>query len=165
MNVRARWSALRPTIRPRLRRLLPWLAPALAGMLLFAAFGTVPARLERPEVVSPPWAVPAMPDRTAAAAAADAVWQSRFPWGGAPPPVEAAPVPTAVPVAIVSTAAGHTAVFVMTGIPEVHVRAGDPLPDGGRVEEIQALSVAWIDGQGQRQQRIMLSDPPRSPRP
>jgi len=161
MSFRSRWSALRPAIKPQLRRLVPWLGPALAGVLLFAVFGTVPARLERPDVTSPPWSLPAMPDRKVTAAAADAIWQARFPWGGAPPPPEESPVPTAVPVAIISSAAGHTAVFVMAGLPEVHVRAGDPLPDGGRVERVEALTVAWTDGQGQQQQQQLLTDQPR----
>ena len=157
-----RWAAVKPVLRSALRRLAPWLLPALAGALLFALFGTVPSRLDHAGPSGTAWALPDVPDRLAAAAAADAVWAERYPWGGAPPvedPAVAAAAVAPVPVAIVSTGSGHEAVFVIPGSAgEIRTRAGDTLPDGGRVEQVDALSVAWTDSQGQRQEQRLLAD-------
>ncbi|QCO67077.1 hypothetical protein E5843_03500 [Luteimonas yindakuii] len=163
-----RWAAVGSTLYPTLRRIAPWLLPAVAGALLFAVFGTVPSRLDRTGTGGSEWVLPDLPDRAATAAEAAAVWVQRHPWGGAPPaedPAAAAAAAAPVPVAIVSTASGHEAVFVIPGAGEVRTRAGDTLPDGGRVEQVDALSVAWIDGQGQRQEQQMLADPPRQLQP
>lgn len=165
MRPLSRWASHRPALRPALRRIAPWLLPVLAGALLFALFGTVPSRLDRAGAGAAAWALPELPDRSTATAAAEAVWTERRPWGGASAAAEAASEAAAaapVPVAIVSTASGHEAVFVIPGAGEVRTRAGDTLPDGGRVEQVDALTVAWIDGRGQRQQQRLLADQPRS---
>lgn len=157
----------RAAIRPALRRAAPWLLAALAGVLLFALFGTVPSRLERVGEDAAAWGLPGLPDHSQALAEAEAVWSERHPWGGAAAAAGAAETAAAaaaavpVPVAIVSTAAGHEAVFVLPGSAEIRVRAGGSLPDGGRVEQVDALVVTWIDGQGQRQEQRLLADTPR----
>ncbi len=162
MRPLSRWASVRPGLRPALRRIAPWLLPVLAGALLFALAGTVPSRLDRAGASASGWALPGLPDRSAAADEAASVWTERRPWGGAPAEdAGAAAVPVPVPVAIVSTRSGHEAVFVIPGAGEIRARAGDSLPDGGRVEQVDALSVAWTDGQGQRQEQRLLADPPR----
>ena len=152
----------RAALQRGLRRAWPWVLLMALGAVLFAAFGKVPARLQRPGGGDAPWSLPALPDGAEAAAAAEAVWLQRYPWGGAPPPQEVAPTPQPIPVAIVSTATGHDVVFVVAGAGETRTRVGGALPDGGRVEHVDALSVVWIDGQGQRQEQRMLSDRPRA---
>lgn len=149
-------------IIPAARRVAPWVLPVATGALLFAIFGTVPARLERSTPDEATWGLPQLPDRATTAAAAEVVWLERHPWGGAPQADAVAAAPAPVPVAIVSTASGHEVVFVVPGAGETRTRAGGSLPDGGRVEQVDALSVVWIDGQGQRQEQRLLADPPRS---
>ncbi len=162
------WLRKRPDWRPLLRRCAPWLLPLGMGSALFALFGVGPARLERASADSPVWTLSLPPARDTARATADAVWAGRHPWGGRPAAEAAAAAPPPpVPVAIVSTASGHEVVFVVPGAGETRTRAGGALPDGGRVESVDALSVVWIDGQGQRQEQRLLADRqrPLSPPP
>lgn len=152
---------LRYPASPRfVRGVAPWLAPLMAGVLLFALFGSVPGRLDNGTRDDTPWSLPAMPGHDASAATD--TWAQRRPWGGSDvdrtddPGTAIALSP--VPVAIVAGFGGNEAVFLIPGGGEFRTRAGDPLPDGGRVEQVDMLSVTWTDGQGVRHQQRLLAD-------
>lgn len=93
----------------------------------------------------------------------DARWQARAPWP-APPPQSAADAAAAVeeappilPIGIARGRSGHEAIFSVPGAGELSVPPGGELPDGGRVLQVSALRVDWLDGKGRQQQREMFN--------
>lgn len=150
---------------PNARRLASIFAAALllgaGGNLLF---GASPAEVKPVAAAELPWQPVAM--RLPDLATADGVWEARAPWGAAPKPVEpppAPPPPPPMPVGIVGTGNAREAIFLVSGAGGLRLGAGGVLPDGGRVLEVSALKVVWVDGAGERQERRMFLDPVELP--
>lgn len=139
------------------RRCLLVLACAVAGAIGFAFAGSRPDPGEGAGSGRVDWSLPT--GARMELAAADGVWKTRPPWGALPADASAAPAPRYVPVGIVGAGASLYAVFAAPGLPEAHVRAGDRLPDGGRVTRISRLHLSWIDAQGDKHEHELLADP------
>lgn len=76
-----------------------------------------------------------------------------------PPP----PPPPPMPVGVVGTGTSRQAIFLAPGSSELRVGVGGALPDGGRVLAISGMTVAWVDGAGERHERRMFIDPAQLP--
>ena len=129
----------------------------LLGGLANVLLGASPGRVKPLAAVDPDWQPVAM--RVPDLAALDPTWEARAPWGAAPKPVEPPPPPPPpppAPVGIVGTGSARQAIFMIHGAGELRVGAGGMLPDGGRVLEVSARTVAWTDGAGARQERRMF---------
>lgn len=147
--------------------MIRFLRELLLLALLFAI--GVGAHREWGEVPRLPRGMPASPETWRSVHVAppdlketDRVWVDRGPWGvpPKPPPVPTPPPPPApVPVGIVATKRGPEVVFVVPGGEPFRVRVGAALPGGGRVTGVSRLGVRWIDRDGKKQQRELLSDP------
>ncbi len=147
-------------MKPWLRHLLLAVASLAAGGLGFLALGSGPdpaAAATQPQAA---WRLPIPPRGNLAAA--DAVWKKRAPWG-APPSTETEKPPVWLPAGIVGVGSTAYAVFVATGEPEVRIRPGGRLPDGGKVLQISRSRLSWIDAQGAKHEREMLADPLPNP--
>lgn len=132
----------------------------LLGILGNLLFGASPRKVKPLAAADPDWQPVAM--RVPDLAALDATWEARAPWGAMPRPVEPPPPPPPpppAPVGIVGTGSAKQAIFMIHGVGEVRVGAGDMLPDGGRVLEVSAMSVVWNDGDGVRQERRLFLEP------
>lgn len=110
------------------------------------------------------WRLPAQ--ETQELAKPDAVWKERAPWGapkaaeGAPPPP-----PAYLPVGVLASGRSWQAIFVATGQPEVQVKAGAALPDGGKVTAVSRGRIAWTDREGNKREHELLTDPLPSQNP
>lgn len=132
----------------------------LLGVLANLLLGASPAAVK--PVAAPETAWEPVTMRVPDLAAADGVWEAKGPWGAVPKPVEPPPPPPPpppVPVGIVGTGAARQAIFLISGVGELRVGVGGVLPDGGRVLEVSALQVGWVDGAGERHERRMFLDP------
>ncbi len=142
----------------------------LLGALLAVAFGVaanfalvdVPGQAEIPRAAAEDWTLPQSPRPVPAMV--EAAWEKSPPWPLPPPPQEvaassgAAPeVPAPVPVGVARSRNGARAIFSVAGAGTVLLRAGEPLPGGGRVLRVSGLSVEWRDAKGERQQREMFN--------
>lgn len=94
-------------------------------------------------------------------------WSSSRPLGAPPPPPPPPPVvpppppPLAIPAGVIVAANGqYEAIFLDPTQGEVHLKAGEAMPFGGRVIKITRSSIEWIDGQGNRFRHAMLQDAP-----
>ena len=129
----------------------------LLGGLANVLLGASPGKVKPLAAADPDWQPVAM--RMPELAALDSTWEARTPWGAAPKPVEPPPPPPPpppAPVGIVGTGSARQAIFMIHGAGELRVGAGGMLPDGGRVLEVSARTVAWTDGAGARQERRMF---------
>ena len=129
----------------------------LLGGLANVLLGASPGKVKPLAAVDPDWQPVAM--RMPELPALDPTWEARTPWGAAPKPVEPPPPPPPpppAPVGIVGTGSARQAIFMIHGAGELRVGAGGMLPDGGRVLEVSARTVAWTDGAGARQERRMF---------
>lgn len=98
---------------------------------------------------------------------ADAFWTGARPLGAPPTPPPPPPpppppvVPPAVPAGVVVGADGrYESIFLDPILGEVRLKAGDRMPQGGRVTRITRTAVEWVDGKGTRYRHAMLADPP-----
>ena len=141
----------------------------VGGAFLFGAFANLLLG-PSPRAVTPvvpaetAWQVLGM--RVPDLAAADAGWEARAPWGAAPKPVEPPPPPPPpppMPVGVVGSGGTRQAIFLIAGAGELRLGVGGVLPDGGRVLEIGAMKVIWVDGAGERHERRMFIDPLQLP--
>ncbi len=144
------------------RRALVPVAALVLGGLAFLALGPGPDPESVGAQVHVDWRLPAAPARELGAA--DKVWTKNAPWGGRPAKAaagqDAKPAPPPLlPVGVVATAGGFRAVFIAAGGPETRAKAGDTLPDGGRVTKVSRFHVSWIDGQGTKHEQELLADP------
>lgn len=137
------------------------LALALGAMANFA-FVDVPGQPVALRATGEDWTLPQSP--RPAPAMVEAAWEKSPPWPQSPPPqevaagaAEAPEVPPPVPVGVARSRNGARAVFSVAGAGTVLLRAGDPLPGGGRVLRVSGLSVEWRDAKGERQQREMFN--------
>lgn len=145
-------------MRPWARRAWLIAAALLLGGLAFLGLGDGPGSQAGTVPTHVDWRLPAAPAQELAAA--DGVWVARAPWGAPPKPVDAIPPPPPpIPVGVVASGKAFRAVFVTLGGPEVRVKAGDALPDGGRVTAVSRFHVSWIDGQGTKHEQELLADP------
>lgn len=146
-------------MKPWPRRAALLVAAWLLGGLAFLALGAGPGTRTGAPGAHVDWRLPAAPAQELAAA--DEVWTLRAPWGAPAKPADAAPPPPPppVPVGVVASGGVFRAVFVTPGGPEVRVKAGDALPDGGRVTAVSRFHVSWIDGQGAKHEQELLADP------
>lgn len=141
----------------------PVLLLSLAVMLGMAAnflFGPSPAAVVPVVADDSPWTEVGM--RTPDLAQSDPRWEARAPWGRPPPPPTPQaepPPPPPIPVGIVGAGRAQQAIFMVSGAGELRLPAGGALPDGGRVLEVSAMTVSWVDGAGQKHQRRMFVDP------
>lgn len=145
-----------------LKPLLGMAAAFLLGALAWWLVGPGPDRAASRPGLHVDWQLPDVEKQELAAA--DAVWKQRAPWGsqaGATGAGEAepAPPPPSTPVGVVAAGKGFRAVFVTPGADEVQVKAGDRLPDGGRVIAVSRFRIGWIDAQGTKHEQELLSDP------
>jgi len=135
-----------------------------AGALAFLALGAAPDFGPPAPAAHVDWRLPAQ--ETQELAKPDAVWKDRAPWGapqaqeGAPPPP-----PPYLPVGVLASGKSWQAVFVATGQPEVQVKPGDALPDGGKVTAVSRTRVAWTDREGNKREHELLTDPLPSQNP
>ncbi|MDQ2702906.1 MAG: hypothetical protein M3Y70_08900 [Pseudomonadota bacterium] len=140
--------------------ILPCAALAIGG-LAFLLLGPGPGPQSASGLAHVDWQLPDPPARELDAP--DKVWTGRAPWGGgaARPGADAEPPPPPplVPVGVVASGQGFRAVFIAAGGPEVRVKAGDTLPDGGQVTAVSRFHVSWIDGQGTKHEQELLADP------
>lgn len=137
------------------------LALALGAAANFA-FVDVPGRAVAPRAGAEDWTLPQSPRPPLATV--EATWEKSPPWPQPPPPqevaagaAEALEVPAPVPVGVARSRNGARAVFTVAGAGTVLLRAGEPLPGGGRVLRVSGLSVEWLDAKGERQQREMFN--------
>lgn len=135
-----------------------------AGGVAFLALGTQPDPGAPVADAHVDWRLPAREKQELAKP--DAVWNDRAPWG-APKAPEAAPPPPPpyLPVGVLATGRAWQAVFVASGQPEVQVKAGSRLPDGGKVTEVSRTRVAWTDREGNKREHEWLTDPLPSQNP
>ena len=136
----------------------------LLGVLANLVFGASPGKVKPLAAANQDWQPVAM--RVPDLAMLDTTWEARAPWGAVPKPVEpppAPPPPPPVPVGIVGTGAARQAIFLVHDSGELRLGVGGVLPDGGRVLEISAMIVAWVDGDGTRHERRMFLDPVELP--
>lgn len=137
------------------------LALALGAAANFA-FVDVPGRAVAPRAGAEDWTLPQSPRPPLATV--EAAWEKSPPWPQPPPPqevaagaAEALEVPAPVPVGVARSRNGARAVFTVAGAGTVLLRAGEPLPGGGRVLRVSGLSVEWLDAKGERQQREIFN--------
>jgi hypothetical protein len=110
------------------------------------------------------WRLPAPPEQELAGP--DAVWKDRAPWGAAPVAKDAPPPPPPyLPVGVLATGRSWQAIFVAAGQPEVQLKPGDALPDGGKVTAVSRTRVAWTDREGRKREHQLLTDPLPSQNP
>lgn len=139
-----------------------WLLSAalLMGVLANLLFGASPGKVKPLDAADPAWQPVTM--RVPQLAGLDATWEARAPWGAAPKPVEPPPPPPPpppTPVGIVGAGSAKQAIFMIHGAGELRVGVGGVLPDGGRVQEVSAKTVVWLDGEGVRHERRMFLAP------
>ena len=151
-------------MKPLPRHLLIVATAFAAGVLGYLRWGERPPAAGAARKVAPvAWVLPKEPGDDLADA--EGTWATRTPWGAPPPPpaavAEPPPPPPPVPVGVFRVRGGYEALFVQPGVSETRVRVGGKLPDGGRVTSIQGFRVRWIDGDGNRFQRELFSDPPQ----
>ena len=134
------------------------LAAGAAGNMLFV---DIPAAAPVAYVASEDWQVP--PSPRPPLKSVESAWAKVTPWPLPPPPPEVAAAapedagPAPMPVGVARGRAGARAIFTVPGTGNLLLRAGAPLPGGGRVLRVSGLSVDWIDAKGQRQQREMFN--------
>lgn len=135
-----------------------------AGSLALLAFGTAPDFGAPVQDAHVDWRLP--PQEKQELAKPDAVWKDRAPWG-APQAPEAAPPPPPpyLPVGVLASGRSWQAIFVAAGQPEIQVKPGSPLPDGGKVTEVSRTRVAWTDREGNKREHEWLTDPLPSQNP
>lgn len=139
-------------------------AAFVAGGLGFLAFGAGPGFGPGGPAAHVDWRLPAK--ETQELAKPDEVWKDRAPWGaqapeGAPPP----PPPPYLPVGVLASGRSWEAIFVAAGQPEVQVKPGDALPDGGKVTAVSRARIAWTDREGTKREHELLTDPLPSQNP
>lgn len=138
-----------------------WMAAAIAlGVAGYAVLGDGPGSASDRGVVAVDWDLPDVPSRELPAT--DAVWELRTPWGARPATAAGEGEPEMPPlmlVGVVAAAEGARAVFILPGQGEVQAKAGDPLPDGGQVNEVTPFLVAWTDRDGTRHEQALLANP------
>lgn len=147
-------------MKPRSMRLLVVAAAAIAGALAWFALGAAPGSVVPARPGNVKWTLPR--DRPQELAALDKVWERRAPWRGAaavaadeaPPPP-----PPFLPVGVVGAGKAAQAIFVAAGGPEVRVKPGDSLPDGGKVTRVSPFRVGWIDAKGAKHEQELFADP------
>lgn len=149
-------------MRGVLRPMLGMAAAFLLGALAWWQAGSGPEGAASRPALRVNWQLRAVEKQDLAAV--DAVWKERAPWGApagatASGEAEPAPPPPSIPVGVVVVGRGFRAVFVTPGADEVRVRAGDRLPDGGRVTAVSRFRIDWIDAQGTKHEQELLSDP------
>ena len=145
-----------------LRLLLGALLALALGAAANFAFVDVPGQSVAPRAGGEGWTLPQSP--RPAPAMVEAAWEKSPPWPQPPPPqevaagaAEAPEVPPPVPVGVARSRNGARAAFSVAGAGTVLLRAGEPLPGGGRVLRVSGLSVEWLDAKGERQQREMFN--------
>lgn len=146
-------------MKSSVRRALAFLAAALAGSLAWLAFGTPPGSVAPPQTTDVRWSLPGGDAQELQGP--DKVWEERAPWRTtAAPAVEVPPPPPPyLPVGVVGTGPAAQAIFVAAGSPEVRVKPGDSLPDGGRVTRVSPFRVAWKDAKGAEHEQQLFADP------
>lgn len=148
----------RPT---NLRLVLGAVFAVAAGAVANSLLVDIPAPAPVAYAASEDWRVP--PSPRPPLESVDAAWEKATPWPLPPPPPESAAAaqddagPVPVPVGVARSRSGARAVFTVPGTGNLLLRAGAPLPGGGKVLRVSGLSVEWIDAKGQRQQREMFN--------
>lgn len=136
------------------------MAAALAlGATGHALLGDGPGSATAGHLVAVDWTSPAVPSQELSAA--DAVWEGRTPWGERPATAAGDGEPEIPPLMLVGVVAesdGSRAVFIVPGQGEVQAKAGDSLPDGGRVTAVTPFLVSWTDGGGTQHEQALLAD-------
>lgn len=148
----------------RMRHVATFGGALLLGAVANLLLGPSPAAVPPVAQSEAPWRGVTM--RVPDLVSADTVWEARAPWGAAPKPVEPPPPPPPpppMPVGVVGTGTSRQAIFLAPGSSELRVGVGGALPDGGRVLAISGMTVAWVDGAGERHERRMFIDPAQLP--
>ncbi|MFN3703334.1 hypothetical protein [Thermomonas sp.] len=143
-----------------LRLALGALFAMAAGAVANRVLVDIPPTAPIAHAASQDWRIP--PSPRPPLKSVDAAWEKVAPWPLPPPPeavvgeVEDAG-PVAMPVGIARSRSGARAVFAVQGMGNMLLRAGAPLPGGGKVLRVSGLSVEWIDAKGRRQRREMFN--------
>lgn len=149
---------------PVTKRVITTAAACLAGVLAFLAVGPGPDFGRAGPASHVDWRLP--PGQRQELAKPDAVWKDRAPWGATQAPEAAPPPPPPyLPVGVLASGRSWQAIFVAAGQPEVLVKPGSSLPDGGKVTEVSRTRVAWIDRAGNKREHEWLTDPLPSQNP
>lgn len=147
-------------MKPWRLRLLVIAAAAAAGALAWFALGDAPGGVVPARAANVKWTLPR--DRPQELAALDKVWEGRAPWRSTAAVVAAEappPAPPWLPVGVVGSGKAAQAIFVAAGGPEVRVRPGGSLPDGGKVTRVSPFRVDWIDAKGAKHEQELFADP------
>lgn len=151
-------------MRPWARYAWASAAAFAAGGLGFLAFGSGPDFGAPARDAHVDWGLPAQERQELAKP--DAVWKDRAPWGATQAPEAAPPPPPAyLPVGVLASGRSWQAIFVAAGQPEVQVKPGSALPDGGKVTAVSRTRVAWTDREGNKREHEWLTDPLPSQNP
>ena len=139
------------------------LAMFVAGGVAGLLFGKGPASVPAPKLPAESWSLPVSPN--AGLARTDAAWKRQSPWSAVvTPAVVVGPPPPSpvVPVGLVRKPRSYEVIFIRPDMAdeELHVRPGQRLPGGGRLLGAHRMQISWIDGDGNRQSRRLLFDPP-----
>lgn len=150
--------------KPDWKKLAKFARPALIGVLAIGfgiganvLFVRVPGTLP----VEPPEAGVWELDEGAPLAdldATDAIWAEKTPWGAPPQPPGPPPPPPPSPIGVIKDGnRNYRAVFNVEGAGQLALRPGERLPGGGRVLSVAGLKVVWVDGDGQRHERVIFN--------
>lgn len=140
---------------PRLRKVVPFVAPLLLGAVGYLLVGEGPSSAPVRAGESADWALPAIAATDISPAAP--VWTARAPWGSEVAAADAAPEVAIRPVGVVAVGDSLFALFTQ-GDSVVRVAKGGFLADGGQVTAIRPDVVEWADAAGKVQRRELMVD-------
>ena len=140
---------------PRLRKVVPFVAPLLLGAVGYLLVGEGPSSAPVRAGESADWALPAIAATDVSPAAP--VWTARAPWGSEVAAADAAPEVAIRPVGVVAVGDSLFALFTQ-GDSVVRVPKGGFLADGGQVTAIRPDVVEWADAAGKVQRRELMVD-------
>ena len=135
-----------------------WRFWAIGVAVLWIAAFTLQSNLPQPTGLARPaerWELPTLPARADLTPAAAAVSTSPL-WGLPPPAPKDAPPPedarwTLAATFVRSDRPGHVVVRFAAAKPATFLTVGDKLPDGSKIESIEATQVCVVDDKRKRQ--------------